>query len=178
MEEFILDYTLEPALATFGLREVTAIDPTCGSGHFLLGLFARLFDRWCEAEPATNRRELARRSLDAIGGIDLNPFAVSVARFRLLVAALHAGGDSRLADVPAYPVHIAVGDSLLNGDPPGRLAGTTSSDELVGVAAHGYATEDIVAARALLSRSWHVVVGNPPINSKRPCAQRSIQDEV
>ena len=162
VEEFILDHTLEPALATFGLREVTAIDPTCGSGHFLLGLFARLFGRWCEAEPATNRRELARRSLDAIAGVDLNPFAASIARFRLLVAALRAGGDDRLAGAPAYPIHVAVGDSLLHGDPPGRLAGTTISDELAGAAAHGYAIEDVEAARALLSRSWHVVVGNPP----------------
>ena len=43
------------------------------------------------------------------------------------------------------------------------------SDELVGAAAHGYATEDVEAARALLSRSWHVVVGNPPyITAKDP----------
>jgi hypothetical protein len=162
VEEFILDRTLEPALATFGLREVTAIDPTCGSGHFLLGIFARLFERWCGAEPGTNRRELARRALDVIGGVDLNPFAASIARFRLLVAALRAGGDKQLADAPAYPIHIAVGDSLLHGDPPGRLAGTSFDEEVAGVAAHGYATEDVEQARALLSRSWHVVVGNPP----------------
>jgi len=37
VEEFILDRTLEPAIATFGLREVRLIDPTCGSGHFVLG---------------------------------------------------------------------------------------------------------------------------------------------
>lgn len=162
VEEFILDRSLEPALATFGLREATLIDPTCGSGHFLLGAFARLFEGWCEAEPGTNRRELAKRSLDAIGGVDLNPFAASIARFRLLVAALRAGGDSRLTDAPAYPIHVAVGDSLLHGDPPGRLAGTSLDEEIAGAAAHGYATEDVEQARSLLSRSWHVVVGNPP----------------
>lgn len=162
VEEFILDRTLEPALATFGLRETTAIDPTCGSGHFLLGVFARLFERWIDAEPGTNRRELARRALDAIGGVDLNPFAASIARFRLLVAALRAGGDARLADAPAYPIHVAVGDSLLHGDPPGRLAGMSVDDEAAGAAAHGYATEDVEQARALLSRSWSVSVGNPP----------------
>ena len=160
VEEFILDRTLEPALATFGLCETTLIDPTCGSGHFLLGAFHRLFARWREVE--TNPREAARRAVDAIAGVDLNPFAVAIGRFRLLVAALRAGGDTRLADAPAYPVHIAVGDSLLHGDPPGRLAGTTMSDEVAGAAAHGYATEDVAEARALLSRSWHAVVGNPP----------------
>jgi len=161
VEEFILDRTLEPALATFGLRHTTAIDPTCGSGHFLLGIFDRLFKRWCAAEPGTNRRELARRALDAIGGVDLNPSAASIARFRLLVAALRAGGDTRLAHAPAYPINIAVGDSLLHGDPQDRLAGTIN-DDLAAAEAHGYATEDVDQARQLLSRSWHVVVGNPP----------------
>lgn len=161
VEEFILDRTLEPALATFGLKNTTAIDPTCGSGHFLLGIFDRLFQRWSDAEPGTNRRELARRALDAIGGVDLNPFAVSIARFRLLVAALRAGGEMRLTDAPAYPIHVAVGDSLLHGDPPDRLPGT-ANDDLAAAEAHGYATEDVDQARHLLSRPWHVVVGNPP----------------
>lgn len=161
VEEFILDRTLEPALATFGLRETTLIDPTCGSGHFLLGAFARLFERWRDEEPGTNPRELAGRALEAIAGVDLNPFAAAIARFRLLVAALRAGGDVQLADTPAYPIHVAVGDSLLHGDPPGRLAGTIT-DDVAAAVAHGYATEDIEEARTLLSRSWHAVVGNPP----------------
>jgi hypothetical protein len=39
VEEFILDRTLTPAIREFGFREVRMIDPTCGSGHFLLGGF-------------------------------------------------------------------------------------------------------------------------------------------
>ncbi len=163
VEAFILDRTLDPAIATFGLAETTIIDPTCGSGHFLLGAFERLFHRWSEAEPATNRRELAKRALSAIGGIDLNPFAASIARFRLLLAALRAGGDSSLAHAPAYEIHIAVGDSLLHGDPPGRLPGMHTPDEEEAlVAAHGYEAEDVEAVRKLLRRGWHAVVGNPP----------------
>src|SRR5690606_7709178 len=42
VEEFILDRTLEPAIQTFGLDSIRLIDPTCGSGHFLLGTFQRL----------------------------------------------------------------------------------------------------------------------------------------
>jgi hypothetical protein len=45
VEEFILDRTLTPAIHEFGYREVRLIDPTCGSGHFLLGGFHRLVDR-------------------------------------------------------------------------------------------------------------------------------------
>src|SRR5439155_23940512 len=129
-------------------------------GHFLLGTFHRLFERWREADPGASPRDLAGRTLGVIAGIDLNPFAAAIARFRLLVAALRAGGDKRLADAPDYRIHIAVGDSLLHGDPPGRLAGIVNDDEAAAVA-HGYSTEDVAETRALRSRSWHAVVGNP-----------------
>ncbi|WP_419404245.1 hypothetical protein, partial [Micrococcus sp. F3Y] len=46
VEEFILDRTLEPALAERPLEGFRLIDPTCGSGHFLLGAFSRLLARW------------------------------------------------------------------------------------------------------------------------------------
>ena len=62
---------------------------------------------------AIGRRELVQPALDAVHGVDLNPFAVAIARFRLLVAALHAAGFRRLADAPVLPIHVAVGDSLL-----------------------------------------------------------------
>ena len=162
VEEFILDLTLSPALATYGLADTTIIDPTCGSGHFLLGAFERLFARWVDDCPTAPRRELAQRALDAIGGIDLNPFAASIARFRLLLVALRAGGDSRLVDAPAYEMHIAVGDSLLHGDPPGAIPGIHTEEELSLAANHGYHSEDIREARDLLRRGWSAVVGNPP----------------
>ena len=98
VEEFILDRTLTPAIREFGFQQVRMIDPTCGSGHFLLGGFHRLFDLWVKQEPATNVRELAQRALDGVYGVDLNPYAVAIARFRLLVAALRACDIRRLAD--------------------------------------------------------------------------------
>ena len=45
VESWILDRTLEPAIREFGHERVTMIDPACGSGHFLLGGFARLLRR-------------------------------------------------------------------------------------------------------------------------------------
>jgi len=53
IEAFILDRTLDPAIETFGLDTVRLIDPTCGSGHFLLGAFHRLLARWQARGPAT-----------------------------------------------------------------------------------------------------------------------------
>ena len=83
VEEFILDRTLSPAIREFGYREVRMIDPTCGSGHFLLGAFRRLFDLWAANEPARNLPDLVQRALDAVHGVDINPYAVAIARFRL-----------------------------------------------------------------------------------------------
>jgi type I restriction-modification system DNA methylase subunit len=80
VEEFILDRTLEPALAEFGLSEVRLIDPTCGSGHFLLGAFRCLLERWFRTEPGTVERELVQRALNAVYGVNMNPYAVAIAR--------------------------------------------------------------------------------------------------
>ena len=61
VEEFILDQTLEPALADRPLEGFTIIDPTCGSGHFLLGAFHRLHERWQRHAPAWARVNLSRK---------------------------------------------------------------------------------------------------------------------
>lgn len=63
VEEFILDQTLEPALKERPLEGFTVIDPTCGSGHFLLGAFHRLLERWENEVPALGRRVLVQKAL-------------------------------------------------------------------------------------------------------------------
>ncbi len=52
------------AIEAFGFQEVRLIDPKCGSGHFLLTAFHRLFELWAAREPGTNPRALAQRALD------------------------------------------------------------------------------------------------------------------
>jgi hypothetical protein len=161
VEEFILDRTLDPALAEFGHKVVRLIDPACGSGHFLLGAFARILKHWQDSEPGTNPRELVQRTLDAVCGVDLNPFAAAIARFRLLLAALRASGITRLRDAPAFRISVAAGDSLLHGPWPGTGG---SQQTLVGEdpLAHVYEVEDKDELRRLLGRRYHAVVGNPP----------------
>lgn len=149
VEEFILDRTLAPAIDEFGFREVRLFDPACGSGHFLLGAFRRLEALWAKHEPGTNARERVRRALEQVAGVDLNPYAAAIARFRLLVAALRTSGVKRLADAPAFTIHIAAGDSLLHGRRPGMLD-------------HVYQSEDSEELRRILGLRYHVVVGNPP----------------
>lgn len=187
VEEFILDRTLTPALAEFGYREVRMIDPTCGSGHFLLGGFARVLDAWARAEPGRARRDTVQRALDAVAGVDLNPFAVAIARFRLLLAALRACDVGRLAAAPAFHFHLAVGDSLLHGTRFG-LGGTSgsASGQMFGDAehyedtglAHAFATEDLDALRSVLGRQYHAVVGNPPYIVVRDAALNKAYREV
>ncbi|MEE1831032.1 BREX-2 system adenine-specific DNA-methyltransferase PglX [Streptomyces sp. SP17KL33] len=185
VEEFILDLTLEPAVSTdaFGLnpvwegpdgeerRGLRTIDPACGSGHFLLGIFHRLMDKWRAAEPGTDVWTLVRRSLESVHGCDKNPYAVSIARFRLLVAAMRAAGARRLKDAPPFPINVAVGDSLLHGRDAAGIQtdlDTLFAEVQIGreEGAFAYSTEDVweYAKRVdLLGRgSYHVVVGNPP----------------
>lgn len=163
VEEFILDRTLTPAIEEFGFREVHLIDPACGSGHFLLGAFRRLDGLWAKHEPGTNPRERATCVLDQVAGVDLNPFATAIARFRLCVAALRASGVQRLADAPDFEFHVATGDSLLHGPRPG-LAGARQEylDSANDPLGHVYGTEDEEVLRSILGRRYHVVVGNPP----------------
>ncbi|WP_229899042.1 BREX-2 system adenine-specific DNA-methyltransferase PglX [Streptomyces capoamus] len=191
VEEFILDLTLEPAVEEFGLtpawkhrpsgwdgevwadgpggeevvRGLRCIDPACGSGHFLLGMFERLLGKWREAEPGTEPWVLVRRALESVHGADKNPFAVAIARFRLLVAALKAGGVRDLSAAPGLPIRVAVADSLLHGR--GAETVTEAFDTLFADNEPFYfRTEDVEEyAREvdLLGRgSYHVVVGNPP----------------
>ena len=166
IEEFILDRTLTPAIETFGYQNVRMIDPTCGSGHFALGGFHRLFALHQRNHPGVEVRALAQRALDQVFGVDLNPFAVAIARFRLLLAALHVCDIHRLADAPAFEVHIATGDSLLHGSPPGqnyrRQSFLGGHDTLEDTLKHYYETEDADLARRYLSQNYHAVVGNPP----------------
>ena len=164
VEAFILDRTLTPALDEFGLPAVRLIDPACGSGHFLLGAFHRLLRIWFSREPATPERVLVQRALDSVAGVDLNPFAVAIARFRLLVAALRASRIQHLRDAPAFAIHVAAGDSLLHGRRFGELDLGSADAQLADHEGFGHAfqAEDPAALNRILGRRYHVVVGNPP----------------
>ncbi|MGK5518923.1 BREX-2 system adenine-specific DNA-methyltransferase PglX [Micromonospora sp. URMC 107] len=158
VEEFILDLTLTPAIEEFGHDVVKMIDPTCGSGHFVLGAFHRLLTEWEQHAPNRDPHERVRLALDAVHGVDINPFAIAIARFRLLVAALRASGIKTLAGTANFvlPLHLAVGDSLMKHR-QGTLFG---EDPLVEFA---YATEDVQNHPGILGAGrYHVVVGNPP----------------
>ena len=165
VEEFILDQTLEPALADRPLEGFTAIDPACGSGHFLLGAFRRLHERWQRHAPGLGTRELVEKALDSVFGVDINPFAIAIARFRLLVAALHTAGDTSIEEKIRYNPHLAAGDSLLWGAPQ-QLA-FEEDLSMFGHAIRADSTENTTALKEILHRHHDVVVGNPPFITPR-----------
>jgi hypothetical protein len=160
VEEFILYRTLEPALAERPLDGFKLIDPTCGSGHFLLGAFDRLLDRWHRHAPGMETQARVQQALDTIHGVDLNPFAVAIARFRLTLAALNASGLISLEAAPAFTFHLAVGDSLIHGPDPDVFPGMGDRTAYMPFT---YATEDGPLLLTMLEEGrYDVVVGNPP----------------
>lgn len=163
VEKFILDLTLTPSIEEYGLAETSVIDPTCGSGHFLLGAFDRLSKLWEAKEPATDPRVRVQKALNQVTGVDINPFAVMIAKFRLIVAALQACGERSLESAPGFKLRLAAGDALLPWD-RGSLA--HQGDLLAtfeGRDAFAYFTEDAaLLADYLRPNQYTVAVGNPP----------------
>lgn len=184
VEEFILKYTLDPAIEEFGLEpeppygrdylphRLRIIDPACGSGHFLLGAFRHLLKAWMEEHPGMDRMVLVRNSLQSIHGVDKNPFAVAIARFRLMIEAMRCAGLDRLDARVEFPLIVAVGDSLIHGSGASGRQGEfefpherrTSSYQVEDVDVY-IKSDDLLA-----SVSYHAVFGNPPyigISDKR-----------
>ncbi|ASU81695.1 SAM-dependent DNA methyltransferase [Nocardiopsis gilva YIM 90087] len=182
VEEFILDLTLDPAIEEFGIEPeleikdgsgnvewhhvgLRTIDPACGSGHFLLGLFKRLLNKHRgEAGPGVDDWKLIRKALDSVHGCDKNPFAVSIARFRILVEVLKESGIRRMDRARVFPINVAVGDSLLHGRGQESVTSDLFSSEKIGMFA--FETEDVwdysKRIDLLGAGSYHVVVANPP----------------
>ena len=101
-------------------------------------------------------KQRVRKAMDSIHGVDLNPFAVAIARFRLTVAGILAAGEKSLVGLEEWGFHLAIGDSLLGEqgvtECPLRRGHRTPT-----------ATEDLGEYTDILKPGrYHVVVGNPP----------------
>ncbi|MDX3547189.1 BREX-2 system adenine-specific DNA-methyltransferase PglX [Streptomyces europaeiscabiei] len=166
VEEFILQRTLNKALNRFGYDVVKMIDPTCGSGHFLLGAFQRILEVWEEKAPSDDVHKRVEGALNAVHGVDINPFAVAIARFRLVIAALKAADVKNFQQAAGHewPLHVAAGDALLKGSQEkifdlngAGMQGEEGGSEFL------FETEDVTEHLDILKPGqYHVVVGNPP----------------
>ena len=175
VEEYILDHTLTPALVEFDPAELRGrgetfrlIDPTCGSGHFLIGAFHRLADWWRDKH-GLGEWSAASRALKSVWGADLNPHAVDIARFRLLLEVRARTGQSSLEKLASVPLNLAVMDSLI---PWERLQQQPELFPEHGRLTKYATTQERTANAAFLSRGFHVIVGNPPYISPRDPRKR------
>ena len=180
VEEFILDQTLDPAIETFGLAETNLIDPTCGSGHFLLGGFHRFFDAWQAEAPGVDRQVLAQRALSQVYGCDLNPFAVAIARFRLTLEFLQVAGIAKLARAPKLPLNLCVADSLLHGvvNQQMGLGSMVQGDAKKAWGEQLFALEDEEEALRILGKRYQAVVGNPPYITEKDPKRKGVYREL
>jgi SAM-dependent methyltransferase len=144
--DLLLDLAFDPAYERWG-TDLRAIDPSCGTGHILIETFLRargylrggMSRSSRDASPrlpyGTSPDELTAAALAAVTGVDLDPYAALLARYRLLALACRLNGSTRsLAHAPrAWSPQVAHANSLLDDSEP------------------------------LLTRGrYHVVLANPP----------------
>ena len=151
LAEMTLDLALRNRKDIRGLR---FIDPSCGSGIFLVLAFNRLVARWNADQrkkpSVTERAEALRTILSQLRGVDMNLTACRIACFSLYLAFLDQFDPS---DVEEYIE--TTGDKLPN---------------LLVAKSHGFkkATIPVIWERDFfdVADDWHgkfdVVVGNPP----------------
>lgn len=90
---FLAEVVLDIALEKFGsLMGKRFLDPACGSGIFLVGLFIRIAEEWKQANPRARNdrrgRELLALMQSSLFGVDINPTACRITAFSLYLAYL------------------------------------------------------------------------------------------
>ena len=165
VEEYILDHTLTPALAEFDPEKLRLagerfrlLDPTCGSGHFLIGAFQRLADYWRDKHRLTEWAA-CERALEGVWGCDINPHAVEIADFRLLLEVVARTGVKDLQRIAALKLNLHAMDSLIPWERAAKQGELFPAQDRL----DAYATlSQRRQNAAFLARAFHVVVGNPP----------------
>jgi len=89
LAELVLDVALGTTHSLLGHRY---LDPACGSGIFLVGLFNRMAAEWKQANPEARNdrraRELRKILCGSLCGVDINPTACRITAFSLYLAYL------------------------------------------------------------------------------------------
>lgn len=139
------------------LRSAKIVDPACGSGAYLLGMLHELHTLYRKLDPLADEKTPTddyKRKLSIITnniyGVDLDPFAVDIARLRLwLTLAVEHPGDSP-EPLPNLDFKVEVGDSLDCEDPmkvgqtavQQRLVEQFAKQKASHVSMHSYSTKN------------------------------------
>lgn len=82
----LVEFLLDEILPWDGTNEeISILDPSCGSGIFLVEAYRRLIARWCQKNPNTKLsvEDLKKILTKNLYGVDSNPEAIKVAAFSL-----------------------------------------------------------------------------------------------
>lgn len=149
LAEFILNELLPYPSSKDTRYNIKTLDPTCGSGIFLVETLNRLLDRWEMAHP---KKELDFDTIckivkDNIFGIEINPEAIKVAAFSIYLAMLNRLNPKTLWQNKRFPYLIFDPNIKEEEKQGGNLFLMSSLDK--------EPIEDI-----------ELVVGNPPFKRK------------
>ena len=98
--DWLVEFTVERAGVTNWI-ETRAVDPTCGSGSFLLEMIRR--KREAASQSGISVRATLELVLETVWGFDLNPLAVQTSRTNFLMAIADL-----LKDAPGQEIEIPV----------------------------------------------------------------------
>jgi len=183
ISQFILDHTLDKRFEEKNFRKVTLIDPTCGSGHFLVDAFERFVTQYTSAGDfgigSGGKAKLARHIIEKhLFGADLNPYACTLARFRLMLAACDFAHPIDLEAFRNQHFNIVHCDSLIPYEDEERISTQRDLGQSIEEADDEHrnrfgSQETILFARKLFSRKYDVVVGNPPYITVKDAFKRN-----
>jgi hypothetical protein len=166
LAEVVLDLALE---GTRDLLDKRFLDPACGSGIFLVGLFNRLAEEWSRKNPHADYEARARGLMailrDNLAGADENLTACRIAAFSLYLALLDQLRPSHIRELQKRKKFLP------------RLVYSGSDEELT--ICHG---DFFVRPMEGERQSFDVVIGNPPwapasgppTSAERWCAQQTL----
>ena len=176
-------YYTSPALVELMLNEVLPVknnekeynlkilDPTCGSGIFLVEAYKRIVKRWQNAHPnkVLDFRTLKELMLNSIYGIELNPKSIKVASFSLYLSLLEFLNPKNLwyLDGEKFPY-------LINDE----------EDESIDKQGYNLFRADTIEENKKFEKEYDLIIGNPPYgtkglseNIKEYCNQYNFQKE-
>jgi hypothetical protein len=150
LAEFVLDVALEGETSLLDKR---FLDPACGSGIFLVGLFNRLAEEWKLKNPGARYDRRANGLMDVLRtnlyGVDSNRSACQITAFSLYLAFLDqlSPPDIRklLGKWDRLPFLVSI-------------PGETTANPPAGTILHA----NFFTEAATLPMKVHVIVGNPP----------------